>query len=131
MSVGDCGCSVLMTATFMGVRLVVTAVVVAGGTTGLKPDGVAPNTGTVAVDAKEMTGAGKARLNRGSVVSAEKLAGGERWSGEARGGVRGAYGWWEVTGILIAGGGAWETLVTDIWALAATAALMASSRWAR
>lgn len=47
----------------------------------MKPDGVAPNTGTVAVDAKEMTGAGKARLNRGSVVSAEKLAGGERWSG--------------------------------------------------
>ena len=90
MSVGDRGCSVLITATFMGVKLVVTVAVVVGGTTGLKPDGAAPNTGTVAVDAKEMMGAGKARLNRGSVVSEVKLAGGERWSGEARGGVRGA-----------------------------------------
>ena len=105
MSVGDCGCSVLMTATFMGVKVAIAVVV--GGATGLKLDGAVPNTGMVAVDAKEITGAEKARLNRGSVVSAVKLAGGERWSGEARGGVSGAY-WWEVAGILMAGG-AWIT----------------------
>ena len=62
----------------------------------MKLDGPVRNTGTgtVAVGAKEMMGpAGKATLNlgRGS-EAAVMLAGGERLSGEALGGVRGAYG---------------------------------------
>ncbi len=50
----------------------------AGATTGLKLEVGAPNTGTVAVEANEITGAGNARLNRGSGPSAGKLPGGER-----------------------------------------------------
>ena len=64
----------------------------------MKLDGPVLNTGTgtvaVAVGAKEMMGpAGKATLNlgRGS-EAAVMLAGGERLSGEALGGVSGAYG---------------------------------------
>ena len=64
-----------------------------GGTTGLKLDGPVLNTGTgtLAVGANEMIGpAGKATLNlgRGS-AAAVMLAGGERLSGDALGGVRG------------------------------------------
>ena len=69
-----------------------------GCTTGLNPDWTVPKTGTVAVEANEMIGVGKARLKRGRGASPLNVTGGERLSGEARGGVRGAYGW-EDTGI--------------------------------
>ena len=72
------------------------AVAVVG--TGLKPDGLAPITGMVAVGAKEKIGVWKAMLNRGSERS--MLAGGERWSGDARGGVRGPY-WIDVAGSVV------------------------------
>ena len=72
--VGDCGFSCLIVVTWIGVGLAM----LTGGATGLKLDGAAPNTGTVAVDANEITGAGKARLKRGSGPSPEKPAGGER-----------------------------------------------------
>lgn len=63
----------------------------------MKLDGPVLNTGTgtLAVGANEIMGpAGNATLNlgRGSEV-AVTLAGGERLSGEALGGVSGAYGW--------------------------------------
>ena len=64
-----------------------------GGTTGLKLDGPVLNTGTgtVAVGANEMMGpVGKATLNLGRGSAGVKLAGGERLSGEALGGVSGA-----------------------------------------
>ena len=74
--------------------------------TGLKPDGLAPITGMVAVGVKEKIGAGNAMLNLGSDRST--LAGGEKWSGDSLGGVRGPKEC-EVTGIvvprLIGGGG--------------------------
>ena len=56
--------------------------------TGWSPTaGVARNSGTLAVEANDRTGVpGNATLNRGS----GSLAGGERLSGEALGGVRGA-----------------------------------------
>ncbi len=82
------GVGVVAIVTWIGVGLA--TVVAIGGATGLKLDVGAPNTGTVAVEANEITGAGKARLKRGSGPSLVKLAGGERWSGEARGGVIGA-----------------------------------------
>lgn len=72
------------------------AVAVVG--TGLKPDGLAPITGMVAVGVKEKIGAGKAMLNLGRDRST--LAGGDRWSGEARGGVSGPY-WTEVAGRVV------------------------------
>ena len=102
-----------------------------GWATGLNPEGAAPNTaGIVVVGANEMTGGvWKATLKRGRGSAAERLAGGEKWSGEALGGVRGAYGM-EVTGMVTAVG-ARGPFGSPIWALAATAALMASSLWAR
>lgn len=100
-----------------------------GGTTGLKLDGPVLNTGTgTLVGANEMMGpAGKATLNlgRGS-VAAVMLAGGDRLSGEALGGVRGAYG---LPGVVTAGragtvttvgmgtGVAWEALGITSWVL--------------
>ena len=105
LSGGERGkCSILITVV-TGVRTVpvVTgalqmeaAVAVVG--TGLKPDWLAPITGMVAVGAKEKIGAWKAMLNRGSERS--MLAGGERWSGDARGGVRGPY-WTDVAGSVV------------------------------
>ena len=71
----------------------------AADSTGLNPEAVGWNmAGTVPlVGAREImgvVGTGKATLNRGSgsVIPVGKLAGGERLSGDARGGVRGAYG---------------------------------------
>ena len=84
----------------MGVKTPVVGMLLVG--TGLKPDGVFPKTGMVAVGVKEKIGAGKAMLNLGSELS--MVAGGERWSGEARGGVRGPYGN-EVVGRVMTGGG--------------------------
>ena len=46
-------------------------------------------TGIVAVGAKEKMGPGKAMLNLGSGAPSTAVAGGERWSGDPRGGVRG------------------------------------------
>ena len=87
--------------------------------------------GTLAVEANDKTGvAGNATLNLGSSGSAAvKLAGGERLSGEARGGVRGAYAAVETVGTVTMVGTCvlWETLDIPICALAATAALIASS----
>ena len=85
--------------------------------TGLKPDGAVPKTGMVAVEANENTGVGKAMLNRGRLPS--KAEGGERWSGEVRG-VSGMYG--------IDVGGRVDILGGPSWVVAATAALIASSR---
>lgn len=68
----------------VGMLLLLLLVVVG---TGLKPDGLAPITGMVAVGVKEKIGAGNAMLNLGSDRAA--LAGGEKWSGDSRGGVRG------------------------------------------
>ena len=74
--------------------LVIPAVEDCGGTTGLKLDGPVLNTGTgtLAVGANEMMGpVGKATLNLGSGSPAGVMAaGGERLSGDALGGVRGA-----------------------------------------
>ena len=70
-----------------GVLLAVQMVVAVG--TGLKPDGLAAITGMVAVGVNEKIGAGKATLNLGRDRSA--VAGGERWLGDPRGGVRGPY----------------------------------------
>ena len=68
----------------VGVKTPVVGMLVA---TGLKPDGAVPKTGMVAVGANENMGVGKAMLNLGSALS--MLAGGDRWSGDVRGGVRG------------------------------------------
>ena len=90
--------------------------------TGLKPDGAVPKTGMVAVGANEKTGVGKAMLNLGILPSA--VEGGERWSGVVRG-VSGMYG------IDVAGrdiGGRVDILGGPSWVVAATAALIASSR---
>lgn len=93
-------------------------------------EGEALKMGTLAVEANDKTGvAGNATLNLGSWSAAVKLAGGERLSGEARGGVRGAYGAVETVGTVTMVGTCvvWETLDIPICALAATAALIASS----
>ena len=92
--VGECGRSavgrsVFMVVMWIGGGLAIVAFIGAV-TTGLKLEVAAPNTGTVAVEANEITGAGKARLKRGNGPSAVKVAGGDMWSGEARGGVIGA-----------------------------------------
>lgn len=74
-----------------------TTAVAAVGITGLNPEGKTPLGMLPLVGAREMMGVegtGKATLNRGrlsAVTPVGKLAGGERLSGEARGGVRGAY----------------------------------------
>ena len=92
------------------------------------------------VPAREMMGVlgiGKATLNRGRVSATPvgKLAGGERLSGEALGGVSGAYGIDTVgiLGMLTTENGVWRdgvvALGTETWVLAAMAALMASSFW--
>lgn len=97
-------------------------------------EGAALKMGTLAVEANERTGvAGNATLNLGSGSAAVKLAGGERLSGEARGGVSGAYGAAETVGTVTIVGTCvgCETLDIPICALAATAALIASSLWAR
>lgn len=112
-----------------------------GWITGLNPaEGVGWNTvGTVPlVGARErigVLGIGKATLNRGraSATPEEKLAGGERLSGEALGGVSGAYGIDTVgiLGMLTTENGVWRAgvvaLGTETWELAAIAALMANS----
>jgi len=118
----------------------------AAGMTGLKPDGAGWKTvGTVPLEAaREMmgvVGTGKATLKRGSgsATPVAKLAGGERLSGDALGGVSGAYGM-ETAGTLgmlttetgVCSGGAAATLdKLFTWELAAKAALMASSFWER
>lgn len=94
--VGDCSCSVLLscsalTADVITVRGV--GLTMPGWATGLNPEGAVPNTGMVAVGANEMMGGvWNATLKRGRGSAAVRLVGGEKWSGEALGGVRGAYG---------------------------------------
>lgn len=94
--VGDCGCSIFLSCSaFTADVITVSGVGLAmpGWVTGLNPEGAVPNTGIVAVGANEiMGGVWKATLKRGSGSAAVRLAGGEKWSGEALGGVRGAYG---------------------------------------
>ena len=117
--------------------------------TGLKPEGVGWKTaGTVPlVGAREMmgvVGTGKATLKRGRGSATGKLAGGERLSGLALGGVRGAYGMETLgtlttvcraagcgavggAGSLVEAAAAAAAAATPTWELAAMAALMASS----
>ena len=87
--------------------------------------GVALKTGILAVEANDIPGKATLNLGRGSPAG-----GGVRLSGEALGGVIGVYG--DVDGMftMVETGVAccWDTLIC---ALAATAALMASSLWAR
>lgn len=87
---------------------------------------VALNTGTVAVEANEITGVGRAMLSCGSVTAFGEKAGGDSVSGEARCGMgmKGPAPVWIGMGV----GG---SLGRPIWALAATAALIASSLCAR
>ena len=120
----------------------------AAGMTGLNPEGAGWNTAAagMVVGAREMMGVegiGKATLNRGrgspatpAVEAIGNPAGGERLSGEALGGVSGAYGMdiADTLGMLTTDMGVWmgcaaATFGTLTCELAAMAALMASSFW--
>lgn len=116
--VGESGCLALM-AMLLGMQAV--------GMAHSEGMGAAPKTGTVAVDAKEITGVGRATLNWGS-SSGERVGGGEERA--LANGMNGPVAGWMVMPVWagMAGG---DMRGGPSWALAATAALMASSRWAR
>ena len=105
-------------------------------TTGLNPEGAGWNTVVGMLGAREkmgVVGTGNATLKRGSVSPTApppvwKLAGGERLSGDALGGVMGAYGM-ETAGIFTTEIGAWRggAFGMETCELAAMAALIDSS----
>ena len=75
LSGGEGGRSSVLIIVVMGAAIVLLLMAMVVGT-GLKPDGLVPIIGIVAVGVKEKIGAGKAMLNLGSVRSA--FPGGER-----------------------------------------------------
>lgn len=120
--IGEFGRSILVIVVILAccsILAVVTGMVAVGSVPN-EAMGVAPNTGTVAVLAKEITGVGRATLMG---MHSVRLAGGEVgdrwvWIGMKGPGV----------GCMAMPVGGDGTLGMPIWALAATAALMASSR---